>query len=68
MADVGLCVGRHWLFDSTDPADHEVAARLCARCPVLTRCQEALVDERSRPKTGRTTGTWAGALLEDQSR
>jgi hypothetical protein len=62
-ADLGgaLCVGKWWLFDSTDPADHREAAELCAECPVRAACAEFLQGERGR--LGVPTGTWAGRLV-----
>ena len=49
-----LCVGKSWLFDSTDIRDHEQAAKLCAACPVREWCREQAA-ALSQP-----VGTWAG--------
>jgi len=49
-----LCIGKHELFDSTDPNTHRTAAKLCADCPLLDQCSRA-VSEDAR-------GTWAGRL------
>lgn len=59
------CVGRWWLFDSTDLAEHAEAAAICAECPVLLACRrhvrEVLAAGASVNHYG-ITGTWAGQL------
>lgn len=59
-----LCVGRWWLFDSTDSLDHDQAAKLCRACPVRQWCDErAAVLYANRSSGCRPlTGTWAGHL------
>lgn len=59
-----LCIGQHDLFDSTDPADHEQAARLCAACPIAAACAQALAEAIASTKAaGHPEGTWAGRLV-----
>lgn len=60
-----LCVGKHWLFDSTDPIDHDQAAKLCAACPLLADCQieASRLSREYRTSAYRPlTGTWGGRL------
>ena len=58
-----LCVGKWWLFDSTNPADHLEARELCAVCPMRPECVRTVASIRRDP-TGRSSleGTWAGHL------
>ncbi len=57
------CVGRHEMFDTTDPADPRAreAAGICRACPELTACGQWL---NSLPLRARPTGTVAGVFLE----
>lgn len=62
------CVGMHWLFESTDIRDHEVAKRICDTCPAITACKALLQDvlEQTRGTShcgGGPQGTWAGELV-----
>lgn len=57
------CVGRWWLFDSMDPADHAEARDICDTCPVLIECDLLLTRERQYVPAGTPTGTWAGRFL-----
>lgn len=67
----GACTGRAPLFDyeldGETPAQrharHTTAARICADCPALARC-EAIA--RSLPAN--TRGVWAGKLLAHHHR
>jgi hypothetical protein len=62
------CAGKHVLFDSTDPADHALAARLCGWCPLLDACRDRLADMRANAGYyGHPEGTWAGQLCIDGS-
>lgn len=62
------CIGRWWLFDSTEMVDHKEAAPLCATCPALAACRELLREELTMSATmkaagGGPRGTWAGKLI-----
>jgi hypothetical protein len=62
------CIGRWWLFDSTWPADHREAKKLCDTCPALIACRALLREEQAIAKTlllagGGPRGTWAGRLV-----
>jgi hypothetical protein len=66
--DGALCVGMHWLFDSTYPSDHQIAKKICSTCPALTACRQALKHELAISATlamhgGGPRGTWAGRLV-----
>jgi WhiB family redox-sensing transcriptional regulator len=72
LADVvlrdGLCVsayaeGEPPQLTGNDTADRELAARLCAGCPVQDECLELEL----RMSGEQTTGVW-GALAEDDRR
>lgn len=66
MTPAAPCVGRHDLFDSTDPCDHAAARELCEACPVLAACRAQLEDVLARAKFhGQPEGTWAGRLIAD---
>lgn len=59
------CAGRWELFDSTQPADHQQAAAICATCPILAACMVRLEEERHEARHlghrgGGPVGTWAG--------
>jgi WhiB family redox-sensing transcriptional regulator len=59
----GLCL---WLAQEPDwdaPSDRELAAQLCAGCPVIDQCRELDL----RTAGAGTTGVW-GALAEDDRR
>ena len=61
----GLCFWRLWPAEEPDwddcaPSDRELAARLCAGCPVIDECRE--LDLRTAGAD--TTGVW-GALAAD---
>lgn len=59
------CVGKSWLFDSTDLEDHLSAKALCAECPLQLACADRVVELRSHAGPyGRLEGTWAGQLLD----
>lgn len=68
VTDNGLCF---WAFDRGDvpamagqkPADRELAAWLCAGCPVLDECLELELREAGP----QTVGVWGG-LSEDDRR
>lgn len=59
------CVGRPELFDDhrsgesdrQATARHEVAARICRRCPVLVQCDAAAAE-----LDGAASGVWAGVV------
>lgn len=58
------CYGKWELFDSTDPADHQVAKAICATCPLLVGCMELLAEtQRTASTAGGPEGTWAGQYL-----
>jgi WhiB family redox-sensing transcriptional regulator len=64
----GLCLWDLWPaqepdWDDCAPSDRELAARLCAGCPVIDQCRE--MDLRLAGAC--TTGVW-GALAEDDRR
>lgn len=64
----GLCFWRLWPSEEPDwddcaPSDRELAARLCAGCPVIDQCLELEL----RTAGAGTTGVW-GALAEDDRR
>lgn len=64
----GLCLWGLWPavepdWDDCAPSDRELAARLCAGCPVIDQCRE--LDLRTAGAS--TTGVW-GALAEDDRR
>ena len=64
----GLCLWGLWPAVEPDwedcaPSDRELAARLCAGCPVIDQCRE--LDLRTAGVS--TTGVW-GALAEDDRR
>lgn len=63
MIEQALCVGKHVLFDSIDPQDHELAAKFCATCPALDACRERLAEvQADAGYYGHPEGTWAGRL------
>src|SRR5689334_10295763 len=58
------CVGKWFLFDSTDPNDHRDARLLCAACPEILPCSQLLADVKAEAgQSGGPVGTWAGQLL-----
>jgi hypothetical protein len=63
------CVGRWWLFESTDYWDHQEAAAECARCPAIEACGALLrevqadISPAMRAAGGGASGTWAGQLV-----
>ena len=62
----GLCLWGLWPAQEPDwdaPSDRELAARLCAGCPVIAQCLE--LDLRTAGAC--TTGVW-GALPDDDRR
>jgi WhiB family transcriptional regulator, redox-sensing transcriptional regulator len=62
----GLCLWGLWPAHEPDwdaPSDRELAAQLCAGCPVIDQCRE--LDLRTAGAC--TTGVW-GALPEDDRR
>ncbi|MGH8881915.1 MAG: WhiB family transcriptional regulator, partial [Stackebrandtia sp.] len=64
----GLCFWHLWPAEEPDwddcaPSDRELAARLCAECPVIDQCLE--LDLRTAGVD--TTGVW-GAMAEDDRR
>lgn len=62
----GLCLWGLWPAQEPDwdaPSDRELAARLCAGCPVIEQCLE--LDLRTAGAC--TTGVW-GALPDDDRR
>jgi WhiB family redox-sensing transcriptional regulator len=64
----GVCLWGLWPavepdWDDCAPSDQELAARLCAGCPVIDQCRE--LDLRTAGAS--TTGVW-GALVEDDRR
>ncbi len=64
----GLCLWGLWPAEEPDwddcaPSDRDLAARLCAGCPVIDQCQELEL----RTAGASTTGVW-GALPEDDRR
>jgi len=64
-ADSGaLCAGQWRLFDSTDPADHREAAKLCGVCPMLRECRRRLEEAQVAERWGGPQGTWAGLLVK----
>ena len=60
-----LCVGKHALFESTHPTDHQEAAALCRQCPVRLACAALLHAEKTAGRRACTSpvGTWAGTLV-----
>lgn len=50
------CVGKWWLFDSTNPSDHLEARELCAGCPMRLECSQTVATTQG------AEGTWAGRL------
>lgn len=69
MSALPPCAGLWRLFDSTDDADHERAAALCATCPMIDACRERRdlaarkVAGRGHPMFYGPRGTWAGELV-----
>lgn len=67
--DGALCVGRWWLFESTDWDEHLEAAAECAKCPALEACHALLLEVQEsispamRASGGGCSGTWAGVLV-----
>jgi WhiB family transcriptional regulator, redox-sensing transcriptional regulator len=64
----GLCLWGLWPAEEPDwddcaPSDRDLAAQLCAGCPVIDQCRE--LDLRTAGAC--TTGVW-GALPEDDRR
>lgn len=62
----GLCLWGLWPAQEPDwdaPSDRELAARLCAGCPVIEQCLELDL----RTAGAGTTGVW-GALPDDDRR
>ncbi|MGH3797343.1 MAG: WhiB family transcriptional regulator [Pseudonocardiaceae bacterium] len=64
----GLCFWQLWPreepdWDDAAPSDRDLAARLCAGCPVIDQCLELDL----RTDGADTTGVW-GALAEDDRR
>ncbi|MGH4007507.1 MAG: WhiB family transcriptional regulator [Pseudonocardiaceae bacterium] len=64
----GLCLWGLWPaqepdWDDCAPSDQELAARLCAGCPVIDQCLE--LDLRTAGAS--TTGVW-GAMCDDDRR
>jgi WhiB family transcriptional regulator, redox-sensing transcriptional regulator len=64
----GLCLWGLWPaqepdWDEVAPSDQELAARLCAGCPVINQCLELEL----RTTGANTTGVW-GATCEDDRR
>ena len=59
----GLLPAQEPDWDDCAPSDRELAARLCAGCPVIDQCRE--MDLRLAGAC--TTGVW-GALAEDDRR
>lgn len=62
----GLCLRGLWPTREPDwdaPSDRDLAARLCAGCPVIEQCRELDL----RIAGAGTTGVW-GALSEDDRR
>lgn len=60
------CVGKSWLFDSTDPGCHVEAAKLCRACPMIQECRVLLAKAReaSSQESGHgPQGTWAGEAV-----
>jgi hypothetical protein len=55
------CAGETELFESTAPAAHYEAKRLCKVCPIFIQCQTILQDTQ-RTWPGGPRGTWAGQL------
>lgn len=61
--DQAACVGRHALFDSTRPEDHNEARAICATCPVIDACRQRLADMKAiAAYYTQPEGTWAGEL------
>jgi hypothetical protein len=63
-----LCVGRPWLFESMEAADHLEARAICAQCPAILACRVELqrVSDLAATVTaqgGGPVGTWAGVLV-----
>lgn len=60
------CIGRWWLWDSVNLADHHEARAICAVCPALAWCADRTAEvsrgHRGRHGLGPLTGTWAGRL------
>jgi hypothetical protein len=61
----GLCIGQPNLFGSTNPADHEKAKKICAVCPALAACAQALDEVRRSGAVAAPEGTWAGQFLNN---
>ena len=62
----GLCLWGLWPAQEPDwdaPSDRDLAAQLCAGCPVIDQCRELDL----RIAGGCTAGVW-GALTEDDRR
>lgn len=61
------CKGRPQLFESLDAADHEMAAAICAWCPVRVACKSLLLEVQREATAlesgGGPVGTWAGELI-----
>ena len=63
------CTGRADLFGSLDKADHYIARRICADCPVIDWCRGELRKAQkmtTRWKDGAPEGTWAGVLIKSK--
>lgn len=68
MSGEPACIGRSWLFLSTDLEDHERAASICVDCPALVWCMKE-TGEALRSIYGLGVhGTWAGKLYKDGRR
>lgn len=52
------CAGLWTIFDSTHNDDRELAARMCADCPIRLDCYQQARKERTRH--GVPVGTWGG--------
>lgn len=59
------CRGEWELFDSLNLADHALAKRICARCPVFAGCVREVVEIQRTPGIV-LVGTWAGILYGDK--
>lgn len=66
MSTLPPCVGKHALFDSTEPDAHAEAAHLCAICPLIDACEQRLAEIQSDAGYyGHPEGTWAGGLVTE---
>lgn len=69
MFEDAPCVGRSWLWDSTDFWEHQEAAAKCHECPAIDACRRLLAEVQAdvspamRAAGGGATGTWAGELV-----